>query len=149
MITADKSAILRPGIEVNFAGRVLTVPPLPRLLWKKHSSKSFKKLAELEKQTQTTEDMSLIGESFDIQCAVVYDALRLNYAQLTQDEFDEIIDVVSMQAALPAAMGDMDRARSAAAKNAQAVLPSGMLTGMPTPPESLPAQDGALPKHGT
>jgi hypothetical protein len=82
-------------------------------------------------------------QSFDLQCNVVLDALRLNYPSLSQDEFDQISDVVSMQAAFPAAMGDMARARSAVAKNAPAVLPSGMLTGTQTPPESSLTQDGA------
>lgn len=148
MSTTPTAQPLRPGIEVNFAGHLLTVPPLHRLLWKKHASTSFKQLGDLEGQIQGKEDMAAADQAFDLQCAVVLDALRLNYGNLTQDEFDGMFDVVSMQAAFPAAMGDMNRARSAVAKNAQAVSPSGPSTGMPTPPASLPAPDGDSVKFG-
>ncbi len=139
---------LRPGVEINFAGHILTVPPLHRLLWKKHAPTSFKQLADLEASLQSGQDMAAAEQSFDLQCAVVFDALHLNYPSLSQDDFDGIADVLSMQAAFPAAMGDVARARSAVSKNAQAVSPSGILTGMPTPPASSPTPDGALSVPG-
>ena len=136
--------ILRTGVAVLFASTAMTVPPLNRTLLKKHAStlRDIQKLA-----SGGAEDIDA-SEVFDKQCNLVFDALKLNYPDLTVEEFDDLVDMHNMQAAFPAACGNLAQAREVNAKNAVAESLYGSSTGTQTPPALSAGPAGALQPAG-
>lgn len=141
------SHTLRPGVVVLFASTAMTVPPLNRTLLKKHAS-AFR---EIQKVAATeAEDLKDIdpADLFDKQCAMVFDALKLNYPHLTEEAFDDMVDMHNMQAAFPAACGNLAAARDINTKNAAAESLYGSSTGILIPPALSAGLAGALPPVG-
>lgn len=136
---------LRPGVVVLFASTALTVPPLNRTLLKKHAST----LRDIQKIALEGAEAVDASELFDKQCDMVFDALKLNYPDLTQDGFDDLVDMHNMQAAFPAACGNLAQARDVNTKNAAAEFLYGSSTGTQTPPALPVGLDGALLPVGT
>lgn len=121
---------LRPGVAVLFASIAMVVPPLNRTLLKKHAPT----LRDIQALATGAVDAIDASGLFDKQCEMVFDALSLNYPDLTQDAFDDLIDMHNMQAAFPAACGNLAQAREVNAKNAAAESLYGSSTGTQTPP---------------
>lgn len=136
---------LRPGVAVLFASTSMVVPPLNRTLLKKHAST----LREIQSLATGAVDAIDASDLFDKQCEMVFDALKLNYSDLTQAAFDDLIDMHNMQAAFPAACGNLAQARDVNAKNAAAEFLCGSSTGTQTPPDSLHGLDGLSGPAGT
>lgn len=136
---------LRPGVVVLFASTAMTVPPLNRTLLKKHAStlRDIQKIAQEGGESLDTSDL------FDKQCDMVFDALKLNYPELTEDKFDDLVDMHNMQAAFPAACGNLAQARDVNTKNAAAESLYGSSTGTLIPPALSAGLAGALPPAGT
>lgn len=135
----------RPGVAVLFASTTMVVPPLNRRLLKVHAHT----LRDIQKLATGASDTLDASDLFDKQCAMVFDALSLNYPGLTQEDFDELIDMHSMQAAFPAACGNLAQAREVTAKNALAESLYGSSTGTLTPPALSAGPAGASPPAGT
>lgn len=112
-------------------GVIRIVPPLNRTLLKKHASA----MQQIQEAAQSPESANA-SAMFDLQCDMVLDALRLNYPDLSQEAFDDVVDMANIQEAFPACLGHLAAVSEAKAKNAMAVSHSGSLTGVPTPPAS-------------
>ena len=136
---------LRPGVVVLFASTAMTVPPLNRTLLKKHAS-TFRDIQKIAQEGVESADAS---DLFDKQCAMVFDALKLNYPDLAEEAFDDLVDMHNMQAAFPAACGNLAAARDINTKNAAAESLYGSSTGTQTPPALSAGLAGALPPVGT
>jgi hypothetical protein len=132
-------------VAVLFASTTMVVPPLNRTLLKKHAP-TLRDIQALATGASEALDPS---DLFDKQCAMVFDALLLNYPQLKQEDFDDLIDMHNMQAAFPAACGNLAQAREVNAKNAAAESLYGSSTGTQTPPASLHGLDGLSGPAGT
>lgn len=120
----------RGGVAVNFADLELHVPALNRSLLKKHST-VFQAIQKMALGDASNVDAQAI---FDMQAELVFDALLLNYPTMTKEQFDDVVDMLNIQVAFPAACGNLAQASDVKAKNELAVSHYGCLTGTQTPP---------------
>jgi hypothetical protein len=136
-MTTPLAQRFRGGVEVVFADLKLFVPALNRPLLKKHAN-TFRDIQSVP-GPQPLQDGANQGvdlaELFEKQCAMVYDALLLNYPELALERFDDIVDMQNMQVAFPAACGNLMHAHEIKAKNAMAESLYGSSTGTQTPPD--------------
>ena len=124
----------RSGVEVVFADLKMSVPALNRTLLKKHAN-TFRDIQNAAGAQPSQDGQAVdVADLFEKQCAMVFDALQLNYPDLTLERFDDIVDMQNMQVAFPAACGNLMQARDAKAKNELAGSHYGSLTGTQTPP---------------
>lgn len=119
----------RGGVPIKFADLEMHVPALNRTLLKKHSA-TFQSIQKMALGASSDVDAQGI---FDMQAELVFDALLMNYPTLAKQEFDDVVDMLNIQAAFPAACGNLAQAYDVKAKNALAESPYGSLTGTQTP----------------
>lgn len=112
------------GIPVEFApDKTLYVHPITRTLIKKYKDQ-FRRM----EQGEITSHL----EIFDVQADMVFDCLKLNYPEMTGDEFDALLNGQNHPLAWMAVNSDFQGVETA--KKAMALLRSGSTIGTETPP---------------
>lgn len=118
------------GLKVTLSGREFTVAPVTRGLLKKYREQ-FKAAAEQKLTPEAA--MAFFGD-------VGFECLKRNYPDLTEDQFDDLVDVTNAAQLFAAAMGDLDGVQRAG-EMWRASL-SGNSTGTMTQPAFAAIPDG-------
>jgi hypothetical protein len=119
-----------PGITVKLGGRDFVVPPVTRGLLKKYRQQ-FKEAAG---------GNMAADDQFDFFGDIAFDCIKRNYPDLTEAEFDDLLDLTTAAQAFGALMCDFEGVKRAG--EMVAALQSGISIGITTPPESAATPDG-------
>jgi len=119
-----------PGVKITLKGRDFIVPPVTRGLLKKYKEQ-FKSAAD--GSLSPFDQAGFFGD-------IAFDCLKLNYPDLTEDEFDRLLDFSTAAQIFAAIMCDADGVKRAG--EMMAALQSGTSIGTTTPPASAATPDG-------
>jgi len=123
MTTTVKAPV---GLKVEFEpGKLLCVHPMTRRLINQHKD-TFRKLEKGEFTSHI--------DVFDAQAELIFECLKLNYPEMTEEEFDGLLNSANQPLAWLALNSDFQSLELA--KKAMAAFQSGSLTGTETPPTS-------------
>ena len=126
-----------PGVKITLNGREFVVPPVNRAELKKYAAR-FKAAAAGEMSAD--DQLGFFGD-------LAFDAIRRNYPDLTETDFDAVLDLVNAPVAFAAVMSDAAGVKRAG--EAMAAFQSGISTGILKLPESAatPAGGGTPPSN--
>jgi hypothetical protein len=84
-----------PGITVTLGGHAFCAPPLPRAIFKQ-----CREQFALLRQAGVSE-----YDTFDAMCIIIYAALKRNYPEFSESEFDDLVTFQNVGEAFAAVMG--------------------------------------------